>query len=532
MRVLSVSPFHDSSVAVIEDGKILYFSKEERHNRIKRSKKPYKSLDYAMEFENIEASVIASPSVGSTLCDEIADYIESKIGLKSHRLCHKHHLQHASLAYFNSGFDECLTFVIDRQGSEINGRREAETIFHCKGPDIFDPLFKTYWRTDTADQHEDVHTEGSISIQLSNVGTTKIYESATTLIGQHGLENGKTMGLSAYGKPNNEFQEFYNSDLIPSVNLFGHKDDEEKHTYYKPYKDKETKEVTKDNFQFYADYAYQVQKQTQENIKEVIRDFVDFTQIKKVCITGGYGLNVVANGYLTKEMPDVEFYFEPLADDSGNSIGGAMYHYRLVTGMNHVLPLEHTFFHHKKETLKDVGTDITNKDIAKLLSEQKIVAVFNGLAEGGPRALGNRSILFDARNKDAKDIVNSVKNREWYRPFACSVLEEKAKDYFDMYHLKKSPFMTISFSCISNKIPGVTHVDNSCRIQTVNEDIPHLYDILKEFDDITDCPVLLNTSFNLAGDPLIETQQEAIDTFNNSKIDVLYFPELGKALIK
>jgi len=92
--------------------------------------------------------------------------------------------------------------------------------------------------------------------------------------------------------------------------------------------------------------------------------------------------------------------------------------------------------------------------------------------------------------------------------------------------------MTISFSCISNKIPGVTHVDNSCRIQTVNEDIPHLYDILKEFDDITDCPVLLNTSFNLAGDPLIETQQEAIDTFNNSKIDVLYFPELGKALIK
>ena len=102
-----------------------------------------------------------------------------------------------------------------------------------------------------------------------------------------------------------------------------------------------------------------------------------------------------------------------------------------------------------------------------------------------------------------------------------------------MYHLEKSPFMTISFPCISDKIPGVTHVDNSCRIQTVNKDeVPHLYDILKEFDNLTDCPVLLNTSFNLAGDPLIETQQEAIDTFSNSKIDVLYFPELRKALIK
>jgi carbamoyltransferase len=173
--------------------------------------------------------------------------------------------------------------------------------------------------------------------------------------------------------------------------------------------------------------------------------------------------------------------------------------------------------------------------IAKLLSEQKIIAVYNEQAEAGPRALGNRSILFDARNKKAKEIVNKIKKREWYRPFACSVLEEYARDYFNMYHLKNSPFMTISFPVLKNKlkiIPGVTHVDNSCRIQTVNKSIPHLYKLLNEFKKITNVPVLLNTSFNIAGEPLVESKEDAIKTFKESDIDVLWFPELGKIITK
>ena len=181
------------------------------------------------------------------------------------------------------------------------------------------------------------------------------------------------------------------------------------------------------------------------------------------------------------------------------------------------------------------GTKATLYDVAKLLDNQKVVAVFNGHAEAGPRALGNRSILFDARNPRAKDIINSIKNREWYRPVACSILKEAAKDYFEMYNLEESPHMTISFPVRKEKkqvIPGVIHVDDSCRIQTVDIEIEHFYKLLKEFEKITGVPVLLNTSFNVAGKPLIETVNDAIDTFKKTSIDVLWFPEKKIILTK
>ena len=160
------------------------------------------------------------------------------------------------------------------------------------------------------------------------------------------------------------------------------------------------------------------------------------------------------------------------------------------------------------------------------------MAVFNGQAEVGPRSLGNRSILFDARNPKAKDIVNRIKHREWYRPFACSVLKEDFGKYFETYGLNESPNMTVSFPVKSNLIPGVTHVDGSCRIQTVDQTIPHFCNLLKEFRKLTEVSVVLNTSFNLAGDPLVENPEDAIKVFNQSEIDVLWFPEKRMAMIK
>ena len=141
--------------------------------------------------------------------------------------------------------------------------------------------------------------------------------------------------------------------------------------------------------------------------------------------------------------------------------------------------------------------------------------------------------MFDARNPDAKQIINSVKNREWYRPFAGSVLKDRAKEYFEMHGLNNSPFMTVSFPVKEDKldvIPGIVHVDNSCRIQTVDEDLWHYYELLREFERITGVPVLLNTSFNVAGNPLIQTVEEAIDMYETTKIDVLWFPEKGRML--
>jgi carbamoyltransferase len=180
--------------------------------------------------------------------------------------------------------------------------------------------------------------------------------------------------------------------------------------------------------------------------------------------------------------------------------------------------------------------DTTPDEISDLIIDGNIVALFQGPAEGGPRALGNRSILFDPRNVDGKDIVNGVKKREWFRPFAGSVMEEHASEWFEMETLQSSPFMMYAVDVKSDKvsqIPAVTHVDNTCRVQTVNrEQNEHYYNLIESFYKKTDVPVLFNTSFNLAGDPLVETLFDAINTMVFSDIKYLYLPEIGKLITK
>jgi carbamoyltransferase len=169
------------------------------------------------------------------------------------------------------------------------------------------------------------------------------------------------------------------------------------------------------------------------------------------------------------------------------------------------------------------------KEVVDILCQQKIVAMFQGHSEWGPRALGNRSLLFDARNPKAKDLVNVIKKREWYRPFAGTIMLEHVTDYFHMYNLKESPYMTFAIEAKEKaikEVPGIIHVDNTCRIQTVTEyQNKHFYNLLKEFYIKTNIPILLNTSFNLAGETLVETIDDAMDVLNRSDIEYLYLPE-------
>jgi carbamoyltransferase len=172
---------------------------------------------------------------------------------------------------------------------------------------------------------------------------------------------------------------------------------------------------------------------------------------------------------------------------------------------------------------------ITNKEEAiDLILQQEIVAIFQGHSEWGPRALGNRSLLFDPRNKDGKDIVNKVKNREWYRPFAGSCLLEHADDWFEMGVIKESPYMTYAIPVKEEKkklIPSITHVDGTCRIQTVTkEQNKKFYELIEEFYKRTEVPILFNTSFNLAGEPLVETLDDAHSTIERSDLNYLYLP--------
>ena len=166
---------------------------------------------------------------------------------------------------------------------------------------------------------------------------------------------------------------------------------------------------------------------------------------------------------------------------------------------------------------------------AALIIDGKIVALFQGDSEWGPRALGNRSILFDPRNPNAKDIVNKVKRREWYRPFAGTILLEYVNDYFEMLTIKESPYMSYAIPAkqkAKDEVPGIIHVDGTCRIQTVTrEQNKHYYDLIEEFYKQTGVPILFNTSFNLAGEPLVETLEDAKDTVKRSDIDLLVYIE-------
>jgi carbamoyltransferase len=543
MRVLSVSPFHDSSAAIINDGVVEYFCKEERLTRKKRDGSPFASVLEAIKNAKgkIDIAVICSPTKKDIFNTFLETYIGKFTDAKIIRFCDHHHLAHASNAFYNSGFTKSLVVVIDRSGACFNNMREAESVFIAEYPNEFKPIYKSYWAWDIGssfdpDNHDTIAetTEGWRDCEIvigSTCNITKVYESATTLIGQFPLENGKTMGLAAYGK-DKPFKNFF-VDGLPNSNLFYHfVDGQACPVVYAQYHKKCLPlgaPVPKDDYEFFADYAYQVQKQTQQAVLELVKRKVEETGIKNVCLSGGYALNVVANEFLIKNLPNVKFYFEPIPDDAGNSIGSAMYVYRNETKDITIRKLDNIFFNHINHDYNvEGGISVTTADIAKFISEGKTVAVYNGQAEAGPRALGNRSILFDSRNKDAKRIVNTVKNREWYRPFAGSVLKDDARNYFDMHHITESPFMTVSFQVKDDKksvIPGIVHVDGSCRIQTVDESIPHFYEVLTEFKKITNVSVVLNTSFNMAGEALVETPEQAVTTFEKTNIDVLWFPE-------
>jgi carbamoyltransferase len=409
-----------------------------------------------------------------------------------------HHLNHASLAFYNSKFDESLVVVVDGSGSEIKDNLvEVESVF------VFNREKNTLIYKNV------VESFSSFDFPWGKVGVGGLYDMASVLIGNTPDDCGKSMGLSSYGFPNKSFKNLLHQK--PNIEPI--------------------KKVEPDNYQLHADFCYEVQQQTQESIGDLIQDSIEKTGIKRVCISGGYGMNIVANYYYLQRFPDVEFYFEPICNDNGVSIGAAINSYIELTGQIPT-PIKTTFFHGLHYDLSPYqGVTTPIKDIAKILFQHKSIGVYSGLAESGQRALGNRSILFNALNPDAKSIVNQIKKREWYRPFACVVLEEDADIYFDMGRIKSSPFMTICFPVREKYVKmlsGITHVDSTCRIQTVSGG--YLHELLQEFKRLSGHGILLNTSFNLAGDPLVETPEDALNTLNNSSLDYLWLEKTQQLL--
>jgi carbamoyltransferase len=530
MRILSVHEGHDASLCIYNDGEIETYLLSERFIGKKNSN--------SINILNILAKKT------NILDKKIDKKVLSNFDID-------HHIHHAAISFYNSGFEESLVIVSDGQGArDLCGQIhciEKETIYFAKYPDVFIPLYKNFLgnfykeriNVDNIDEllkysmyHKNNYKKEFL-FAIENLkkklnfefdcgtsfGISGCYYDAANLIGSTSFQCGKPMGLSSYGKKIPNFPKLFEGNIIKRFGRFD-------------YPIEPTSKITKKNYQPYADYCYEIQQQTQEAFLYLIKKALSKHECRNICISGGYGMNIVANHYYLQQYPEVNFYFEPLCDDGGQSIGQSMLHYRRETQDKNIYPIQTTSFHgFKYNVSKYSGTTSSIKEIAKILSMDKSVAIYTGPAEAGKRALGNRSIFFNALNPDAKEIVNEIKKREWYRPFAAVVLEEDANIYFDMGKIKSSPWMTICFPVRSEYvkiIPGVVHVDHTCRIQTVSSKNGYLYNLLSEVKKLTGHGILLNTSFNLAGSPLVETPQDAFNTLNNSSLDYLWFEESGQ----
>ena len=302
------------------------------------------------------------------------------------------------------------------------------------------------------------------------------------------------------------------------------------------------KEISNLN-QHYADIAASIQKVTEELILGMARNLQKETGLKNLCIAGGVGLNSVANSRIIRETPFEQVFVQPAAGDGGGALGAALWAYNTLLGKPRNFRMDHAYWgrHYGGSEISSFlkGNNIPYKlvenedhmfdQVVERLMNGKVIGWYQGRFEWGPRALGNRSIIADPRNPEMKDIVNAkIKFREPYRPFAPSVLAECAEKYFELPHATSHYPARYMLYVVPVKqeahhiLPAITHVDGTGRLQTVFKDqSPRYYKLIERFGQATGVPVLLNTSFNLRGEPIVTTPANAFNTFVKSEMDCL-----------
>jgi carbamoyltransferase len=504
MKILSIPPLlHDSSICILNNGKIELYEMEERFSRVKHDLRFDYILDSLIEenHNNFDKVIIATHFLEDYTYS--IEKIKNKIQNFSYQEIiftdNEHHLYHAYSGFYNSGFEEAICFSIDGCGAILSsGEIEIESVYHLNKNLKEKELYKKSREFKTI-THSD-YNEYYKQISYENLSVGEKFCKISQKIGYNPIDGaGKIMGLAQYKNHKEKLQYPYN-----------------------------TKKWEKR-----VDEAYELQQETQNHVLNLIKKYTEETGVKNVVISGGYGLNCVANYHYLKNLKDVNLYIDPICFDAGISIGSAYYHYIQETKNNPpIQPLKNAYIGYKEETydLSNLETKkVSYEDIINLLLQKNIVALFQGRSESGQRALGNRSLLFDPRISNGKDLVNQIKRRENFRPFAGSILQEEASKWFNMLSLKESPYMQYAMDAYENaieQVPAIIHADNTCRIQTVTqEQNKHFYNLISCFFEKTGVPMLLNTSFNLGGEPLVETFEQAIHTLKNSAIEYLYLPE-------
>lgn len=590
--IAGITRGHNGGVCLLKDGELVFAIEEERLSRRKYDGAPLASMLEIKKYTNkLDFLVVGHTQLMDRDCSRLEYSYEHiyvglarKLGLirddspdpdaKHPQVVdvgNVHHKLHAACAFYRSGFEDATAVVVDGAGTfiqfEVMGQEETvwetETIFDCEFPNTINTKYKhlgtrgpctTNYVTAMAAGEAYPGEEGTFSYVLDETaGIVKAYEAATQYCGWHAIEAGKTMGLFPYGEPNDEVPTLFKKTgtvdrnvIVPTYPNAGHVNTQE----YPFLNDHDSDDLTK--LKNRRDFAYAVQTETQEAVLKLIYKAVEITGKKNVVLSGGYGLNCVANyWYLDKLKEDgINLFVEPVSNDGGTAIGAALYvYYQSMVGMKKevTLPPRITDLYHGPDynyTIEEiidtadkyggVVSDAQNQDVINLISKENIVSLYQGKSEAGPRALGNRSILYDPRDPEGKDFVNTVKHREYFRPFAGSILAEHAEEWFDLRGMEDTPFMMYAVKCqpgIEEKIPAIIHVDGTCRIQTVTqEQNKNYYDLIKAFYDATGCPILFNTSFNLGGEPLVETLDDACRTLSKSDIEYLYLPEFGKLI--
>ena len=377
-----------------------------------------------------------------------------------------HHQSHAAYAFLNSGYEKSDILAIDGIGSKYR------CVFFDKDENLID-----------------------LSDKLP-IGW--LWNHMSNLTGFGTLGASKLMGKVGYGK----YSEYYYNIFETILNG--------------PITEKKQKHFQHIKLNNIDDLAHTLQKFTIDKIKEFV---YPLKSCDNLCIAGGVAYNGYMNEEFTKHYENV--FVPPAVGDEGQAVGTYMHADCVI---NNNIHKSETFAGIEYDTLEDVWPykyeKADYKKIAQEIADGKIVGWFQGKSESGNRALGNRSILADPRNPNIKDIINhTIKMREDFRPFAPVVLEEHYKEYFDTR--LPSPFMSRICQVKSDKVPGITHKDNTARIQTVNKlQNEKLYNIINEFYKITGIPMLLNTSFN-SQEPIVETPENAIRTFKRTALDIL-----------
>lgn len=582
MNILGISCyFHDAAAALLRDGWLVAAAEEERFTRkkhdyefpqhaidfcLKAGELRAGDLDYVVFFEKpfikFERLLLSSmqtfprshgvfrEAMISWLGDKlwIKNLIQKRLGVPSSKvLFSEHHLSHAASAFFCSPFEEAAILTVDGVGEwttasiGIGKGTDIRLLREIRFPHSLGLLYSAF----TAFLGFEVN-EGEYKVMgMAPFGTPRYVEQVYKLIrigndGSFELDmdffsfhystektfNGKFVGL--FGPPRDPKAPFFTpASGYPSY--FG-----EKPADYQ--------ELGKQN-QHYADVAASIQAVTEEVLLKIAHYIHEETGMKRLCMAGGVALNSVANGRIFRETPFEEIYVQPAAGDGGGAVGAALYAYHAVLGKPRRFIMEHAYWGEESAPGDIEGFLRTNgigyrrlEDEDRLtawvvdrLQEGKVIGWFQGRSEWGPRALGNRSILADPRQAEMRDIVNvKIKFREPFRPFAPSVLAERAEEYFVLPQAAKhypARFMLYVVDVREEKreiIPAVTHVDGTGRLQTVRKDLsPRYYRLIETFGRATGVPVVLNTSFNLKGEPIVNTPREAFRTFMQSGMDVL-----------